>query len=545
MATTHFPNGKVRLAGQSIVGYSRAAGGGKEFRGFNPKTNVFLAPTYFSASSDDIENAVRLAAEAFATFGQYKPNQRARFLQLIAEKLEYAAEELIDRAVEETALPSDRIEGELKRTCFQLRFFSEIVQEGSWVDARIDHADPFRQPFPKPDVRSMLKPLGPIAVFCASNFPLAFSVAGTDTASALAAANPTIVLAHYSHPGTAELAGLAITHAASELGLPEGVFSLLYDAGQDVGQALVAHPQIQGAGFTGSRSGGITLMKIAAARARPIPVFAEMSSVNPAFILPNALKIRAETLASGLHASAVLGVGQFCTNPGVVITLGDNSQLVSHFSDLMANTPPGIMLNSRISSAYRQSVSERMQVPHVSACKVQKYATEAGENCCQSGTALFQTDAKSWLNDRKLQDEIFGPSTLMVSTERRDELLEIARSLDGNLTATIHGSEEELRDYADLVGILETKVGRVIFNGYPTGVEVCHAMVHGGAYPATSDGRSTSVGGRAPLRFTRPVCYQNFPDAALPDELKSSNPLRICRLVDGHVRLPDVPQPGR
>jgi NADP-dependent aldehyde dehydrogenase len=523
----------MQLTGQSIIGYRHSASNGTQLRAFNPATREELEPAYYSASTRDVNDAAELASKCFSTFGWLGGKKRAAFLRRIAEKLEALGEGLVERAVAETALPAARIRSERGRTCFQLRFFADIVDEGSWVDARIDSADPARQPIPKPDIRSMLRPLGPVVIFGASNFPLAFSVAGGDTASAFAAGNPVIVLAHYSHPGTAELAGIAIRDAASDLGFPEGVFSLLYDSGHEIARALVAHPYIKSAGFTGSRSGGTALLKIATSRPEPIPFYAEMSSINPVFVLPNALKSRAESLAKGLHGSVTLGVGQFCTNPGVVITAGDDSSLISQLAALMTGTQPAAMLNPRISSSYREAVSGRIGRKNVIARVAQEDAAEKAGKLCQAAPALFETDAKSWLADDTLHAEIFGPSTIVVHAGGREDLLEIARKLEGDLTATIHGTEEDLRDNAELIAILETKVGRILFNGFPTGVEVCQAMVHGGPYPATSDSRTTSVGGRAMLRFARPVCYQDFPESALPDELRTANPLGILRLVDG------------
>jgi 2,5-dioxopentanoate dehydrogenase len=523
----------MQLSGQSIIGYRRGSTRGAQLRAFNPATCEELQPSYYSTSAAEVSEAADLAFKSFSSFGWLSGKNRAVFLRRIAEKLEVLGEELVERAVAETALPAARIRGERGRTCFQFRFFADIIEEGSWVDARIDFADPARQPAPKPDVRSMLRPLGPIVVFGASNFPLAFSVAGGDTASAFAAGNPVIALAHYSHPGTAELAGIAIRDAASDLGIPEGVFSLLYDSGHEVACALVAHPHIKGAGFTGSRSGGTALLKIAASRPEPIPFYAEMSSINPVFVLPNALKSRSESLAKGLYSSVTLGVGQFCTNPGVVITSGDDASFVLQLATLINDTQPGAMLNNRISSSYRDAVSERITHKNVTARVAQKKGIENAEKLCQASAALFETDAKSWLADNTLHTEIFGPCTIIVHAGGKEDLLEISRRLEGNLTATIHGTEEDLRDNAELIAILETKVGRILFNGFPTGVEVCQAMVHGGPYPATSDTRTTSVGARAMLRFARPVCYQDFPESALPDELKTANPLGILRLVGG------------
>jgi 2,5-dioxopentanoate dehydrogenase len=532
----------VELTGQSIIGYQRGQKTGERFHAFDPAAGEELAPAFYSASQAETNEAVQLAAASFRTYRQLTGRERGAFLRRIADNLEGLGEELVERATRETALPAPRIRGERARTANQLRFFAEMIEEGSWVDARIDHGDPARQPVPKPDVRSMLEPLGPVAVFGASNFPLAFSVAGGDTASALAAGNPVIALAHYSHPGTAELAGMAIRNAASEQGLPEGVFSLLFDGSQAVGGALVEHPAVKAVGFTGSRTGGTALAKLAASRPEPIPFYAEMSSVNPVFILPSALESRADTLAKDLHASVTLGVGQFCTNPGVVVTMAPADAFTSKLTALMNRTAAEPMLNRNIAAAYRRAVSERSAHSQVKARDAQrennqtqpKDAQNRPDLCCSRAT-LFETDAASFIDHPELQVEIFGPSTLLVRARSRDDLLNAARQIEGNLTATIHGTEQDLSDFADLIAMLETKVGRIIFNGFPTGVEVCNAMVHGGAYPSTSDGRSTSVGGRAILRFVRPLAYQDFPESALPPELRDRNPLGIWRQVDGKL----------
>jgi NADP-dependent aldehyde dehydrogenase len=421
---------------------------------------------------------------------------------------------------------------ETGRTCNQLRLFADLLDEGSWVDARIDQANPARQPIPKPDVRSLLRPLGAVVVFGASNFPLAFSTAGGDTASALAAGCTVLVKAHPAHPGTAELVGLAIQKAVRECNLPEGVFALLYGAGNALGETLVQHPLVQAVGFTGSRQGGLALMRLAQARPQPIPFYAEMSSINPVFILPQAMKERREQLASGLHTSVTLGAGQFCTNPGLVFVTDneDAKAFAEKLSELMRSAPVFTMLTQGISSIYQTSIAARANQTECLAFNAKPEAQGF-----QTRASLFQADAQTFANQAELYEEIFGPTTLLIKHSNREELLNAARALEGQLTATIHGSEEDLRDHADLIAVLETKVGRLIFNGFPTGVEVGHAMVHGGPFPATSDGRSTSVGTRAIFRFTREICYQDFPDAALPEELRNANPLGILRMVDGRM----------
>jgi alpha-ketoglutaric semialdehyde dehydrogenase len=518
-----------QLSGQSIIGFSRGAPDADAFHAINPSTGEELPPAYHSASSDEVDRAAQLAHKAFETYSRATGKDKAAFLRKVAENIDTLGDELVIRATAETGLPTARIKNETGRTCNQLRLFAELVEEGSWVDARIDRGDPTRAPLPKPDVRSMLRPLGPVVVFCASNFPLAFSVAGGDTASALAAGNPVIVKAHHAHPGTAELVGLALSEAVRSCDLAEGVFSLVYGPGSKVGVQLIKHPLIKAGGFTGSRTGGLALMKLASSRPEPIPFYAEMSSVNPVFILPSALAERAERIATGLHGSVTLGAGQFCTNPGLVFIPDSGSEeLIRMLGELMAATSSFTMLTAGISSAYREGAVALQQ-----NSQVKSLAQPDVKDGCSAGAALFLTGAEPFLKDPSLSAEVFGPATLLVKYSSRDELLKIAQSLEGQLTATIHGAEAELKSFGDLIDILETKVGRLVFNGFPTGVEVGHAMVHGGPFPATSDGRSTSVGTRAALRFVRPVCYQDFAEAALPDELRDANPWKIWRIVDG------------
>ena len=506
------------LQGTSIIGHHRGALGNQTLQGFNPASGENLLPIYHSASLAEVDEAAQLAHGAFATYSQTTAAERARFLRRIAENIEALGDELIARAHSETALPEPRLCTETARTCNQLRLFADVVEEGSWVDARIDHGDRDRKPVPKPDVRSMFRPIGPVVVFGASNFPLAFSVAGGDTASAFAAGDPVIVKAHPAHPGTSELVGLAISEAVRDCGLHEGVFSLLYDAGNEVALALVKHPLIKAGGFTGSRAGGRALFEAAVCtRPDPIPFYAEMSSVNPVVILPGALR---DQIASGLHASVTLGAGQFCTNPGLILLPEDSDAFVNKLGDLMTGTPDQTMLTSAISSNYRTGVASRMSHPAVEAVAV-------------ANAALFKTKTTDFIAHPELADELFGPSTLVITYTDRQQLIELINSFEGQLTATIHGSDEDLVEYSDVVRLLETKAGRLVFNGFPTGVEVCHAMVHGGPYPATSEGRSSSVGTRAIYRFARQVCYQDFPNNALPLELRDENPLGIRRLVDG------------
>ena len=523
---------RMKLTGLSIIGSRRASADGKIFHGINPANGEPLAGEFHSASAANVEAAAQLAAAAFETYSQWTGAQRLRLADRIAELLESNASLITNRAHFETALPLARLEGELARTCFQLRFYAEAAARGLFVGARIDHADPARKPKPKPDLRSMMRPFGPVVVFGASNFPLAYSVAGGDTASALAAGCPVIVKAHPAHPGTSEIVGQIVQMAVSEVGAPEGVFSMLFDAGFEIGVALVKHPLVKAVGFTGSRRGGRALMDLAAARPEPIPVFAEMSSVNPIFVLNSALEKNAGEFATQLHDSVTQGVGQFCTNPGLIfVEAGKSAEaFIAKLASLIESTPNGTMLTAGICKSYHRGVevhSKIVGVQNVAAAK------SANDDLNKSPAALLTTNAETFLNNAHLMDEVFGPTTLVIECSSRAQMLAAARKLEGQLTATIHATESELAANRDLVNLLAEKAGRLIFNGFPTGVEVAHAMTHGGPYPATADGRSTSVGTRAIERFLRPISYQNFPDATLPPELQEANPLKIERLVDG------------
>ncbi len=528
------PSFTTRLSGRSLIGFQDGTGPGEAMYAANPTTGERLQPGFIPATTGEVELAARLAGEAFDTYQRVPGRARGAFLRLIAAKIESIAGDIIARAVQETALPQGRLQAETARTCAQLRLFAQVAEEGSWVQARIDRADPDRKPAPKPDIRSMLRPLGPVVVFGASNFPLAFSVAGGDTASALAGGNTVIVKAHAAHPGTSELVGRALQESVRESGLPEGVFSLLFGSGPQVGTALMKHPRVKAGGFTGSRAAGRTLMDLAASRPEPIPFYAEMSSTNPVFILPGALRERAENIAAALHTSFTLGAGQFCTKPGMVFLPGgsDAEPLAKKLRQLVSGSAPFHLLTKAIHSSYSSAISARRK--DASVRLVAEGPQAAADASFAANSTLFETDAATFL-DSELDAEIFGPTTLLVQHSSRDQILAIARGLEGHLTATVHGTEQDLGDFADLIAILENKVGRLVFNGFPTGVEVTHAMVHGGPYPSTSDGRSTSVGSHAIFRFSRLVCYQGFPDSALPDELKTNNPLGIWRMLDGEM----------
>ncbi len=521
------------LFGRSLIGSKDSPGTADVFFAVDPATGLNVQPAFVSASTEDVERAVSLAAEAFHTFSRTTGVERAAFLRTIAKNIEAISAEVIARATQETALPQARLQGEIGRSCGQLRLFADLAEEGSWVQARIDTADPERKPLPKPDIRSMLRPIGPIVVFGASNFPLAFSVAGGDTASALAAGNPVIVKAHPAHPGTSELVGRAIQQSVRECSLPEGTFSLLFDSGVRVATELVRHPLIKGGGFTGSRKAGRALMDIASSRPEPILFYAEMGSTNPLFILPGALRDRGDSIAAGLHNSFTMGAGQFCTKPGIVLVpeIPEAAAFRQKLATLVSAQDSFHLLTKSIQSSFQSATELRRSQAQVTL--VAEGATSSSEGLCAQ-TILFETTADTFIGTN-LDQEIFGPTTLLVRHSTKEQLLEIARRLEGHLTATIHGTAEDLAEYSELIAILEQKVGRLIFNGFPTGVEVTHAMVHGGPYPATSDGRSTSVGTQAIFRFARPVCYQGFPERSLPDELKNSNPFGIWRMINGEM----------
>jgi len=518
------------LQGGSIVNGESRQGSGVAFYGFDPAAATQLDPVYHTASIEDLNRAADLAEEAFATYGKLLGSDKARFLRHIADGIEAIVPQIVERAHSETALPEARLKGESARTINQLRLFAQVIEEGSWVNARIDPAQPERKPLPRSDIRSMMRPLGSIAVFGASNFPLAFSVAGGDTAAAFAAGNPVIVKAHPAHPGTSELVGQVIARSVKECGLPPGMFALLFDAGTEVGAALVDHPKIKAVGFTGSLAAGKALMQRAAARPEPIPCFMEMGSVNPVFVLPDALYSRGEEIARGLFASFTLGVGQLCTKPGLIFLPSDvtGNLFVAELKAQVEKAGAATMLTEGIAKSYRSGVAKWQ-----SSAETVARAPVDGAGNCHAAPVVMQIGGKELLRQPELATEIFGPSTLVIRYDSREELLELARSLEGQLTAALHGSERDLAAFADLVAILERKAGRLIVNAFPTGVEVCHAMVHGGPYPATSDSRATSVGTYSIYRFARPVCYQDFPQTTLPDELKNENPLSIWRLIDG------------
>lgn len=518
----------VELSGKNIISGALSGEGSITFYAENPAHATRLEPGFHEASEREIWLAIEKAADAFQVYRNTTGIKRAEFLEVIAEEILSIGDDLITRCMEETGLPEARLKGERGRTTAQLKLFASYLRDGSWVDARIDKADPNRVP-PKPDIRSMQKAIGPVGVFGASNFPLAFSVAGGDTTSALAAGCPVVFKAHPAHPGTCELVGMAIARAVKKTGMPEGTFSMVHGKSTAVGLAIVRHPLIKGIGFTGSFRGGKALFDVANSRPVPIPVYAEMGSTNPVFILPEALRERKEIIAKDLAASVTLGVGQFCTNPGLVFYEDQKQNFAESFSQVLQQAAPGVMLTSYIQEAYSAGIEKLSRTKGVRTL-VKGSSAEKGH---YAPAYLFQSTAETFLNEHSLEEEVFGPSTLAVDVDNKEQLLRVARQLGGHLTATLHATENDLREYSELISILEQKVGRLIVNGYPTGVEVTHAMVHGGPYPATTDSRSTSVGTDAIRRFSRPVCYQGFPQSLLPDELKDTNPLGILRMVNG------------
>lgn len=521
------------LIGSQLIGSKTSRANEDTFHGINPETGKSLQPPFAIATEAEVNEAADRAHQAFPKFFSMPKAMRARLLRRIATEIESLGEKLIDRAHQETGLPEARLLGERARTCNQLRMFADLVEEGSWVDARIDHADPQRTP-PKPDLRRMLVPLGPVAVFGASNFPFAFSVAGGDTASALAAGCPVVAKAHPSHPGTSELMGRAIVRSAVGEGMPDGVFSLLQGPAE-VGGWLVRADSIEAVGFTGSLSGGRALIDLAAKRLRPIPVFAEMGSINPVIILPGAIRESAEQIANGYADSLLLGCGQFCTNPGLLIGIAgaEFRSFIEIVGKRVAEAEPGIMLSPQIAETYRKGVAELSNHP-----ELETVGAAPPMRGSLGSPILFSTNAKAVASDPLLQAEIFGPAGLAVECDDIIELLQLVAGLEGQLTGSIFFDPAEEADAIRVADSLRPHVGRLLFNGFPTGVEVSPAMQHGGPFPASSDSRFTSVGTAAIYRWVRPVCWQNAPESGLPDALKESNPAGIRRTVNGALQLP-------
>ena len=508
----------AQITGGFFIG-SRQVQSAERFFAVNPATAEKIEPGFSVSSENDVEQACALAGSIFDRYRAIGSEQRAHFLDTIADNIAALGEIAIARAQAETALPQARLSGEIIRTANQLRLFASELRDGRWQGLRIDPAQPDRKPLPRPDLRLRKIPLGPVAVFGASNFPFAFSVAGGDTAAALAAGCPVVVKAHPAHPGTSELVAAAIIAAIKACGLPDGVFSMVAGSSNTLGATLVANPHIRAVGFTGSRQGGLALMEIAARRAEPIPVYAEMSSINPVILLPHALERRAEALAAAFLNSLTMGVGQFCTNPGLLVAL--ESPALERFTRAAAGglpqKPAATMLTPGIFANYNAGVARLRSAPHTKTLGTG--AESQGPNCGQA--FLFSVSAADFLASPKLAQEVFGPSSLLVRCTGDEQLPAVLEALEGQLTATLQLDEGDHALVRQLLPVLERKAGRILANGWPTGVEVAHAMVHGGPFPATSDGRSTSVGTLAIDRFLRPVCYQDLPQELLPPELRA------------------------
>ncbi|CAG4921631.1 aldehyde dehydrogenase (NADP(+)) [Paraburkholderia saeva] len=524
----------MSITGEMLIGREAVRGNEKPLRAFNPTTGSEIAePVFGTGTVADVTRACELAQQAFDTYRHLPLTVRAGFLERIADGITELGDTLIQRAHEESGLPKARLEGERGRTTGQLKLFAQVVRAGQWLAATLDSPLPERKPLPRSDLRMQKIALGPVAVFGASNFPLAFSVAGGDTAAALAAGCPVVVKAHRAHLGTSEMVGRVIQRVAKEMDLPEGVFSMIVGAGSLVGEALVAHPAIKAVGFTGSRAGGTSLMRVAAARPEPIPVYAEMSSINPVFLLPDALAARGETIARGFVDSLVLGAGQFCTNPGLAIAVDSDALkgFVATASQALNAKPAQTMLTSGIHAAYEEGESKLAAIKGVEAVAHGAAATGPTQACA----ALFVTDAQTFLATPDLEDEVFGPASTIVRCRDEQDMLAVAEHFAGQLTATVQMDSSDLAAAKKLVPILERKAGRILVNGFPTGVEVSHAMVHGGPFPATADSRVTSVGTTSIERFLRPVCYQDFPADLLPLALADGNPLDLWRRRDGEI----------
>lgn len=524
----------MEITGAILIGFADRAGEAR-FAAVDPATGRDIGPDFHEAGAADVADAAALADRAFAVFSETALEARALFLEAIAEEIAAIGDALIERAMRESGLPRARLEGERGRTIGQLRLFASVVREGGWLDVTIDPALPDRAPLPRPDLRRRNVALGPVAVFGASNFPLAFSVAGGDTASALAAGCPVIVKGHPAHPGTGELVARAIRRAVERCGMPEGVFSYLPGTTNELGAALVADPRIKAVGFTGSRGGGLALVRIASERAEPIPVYAEMSSINPVILFPAAAKARGAALGEAYAASLTMGAGQFCTNPGLVIALdgSDLDAFVGSAAAALGRSPAQQMLTPAIHSAFRRGVDALSA--HDAVETLARGPAGEGEN--QAQATLFGTGAAAFAHDPVLGDEVFGSSSIVVRAADPAEIARLVGGLEGQLTATLLFDEADEELVAPLIPLLARKAGRILANGWPTGVEVCHAMVHGGPFPATSDSRTTSVGALAIMRFLRPVCYQNLPDRLLPAALRQDNPYGVARRIDGVLTL--------
>jgi len=523
----------MSLTGLHFIGSEQVEQNNKSslntFNAINPLTGVILQPNFVEGTVSHAEFASKLAAIAFEKFSQTSSIERAEFLETIADEIMKLGNELITRAMQETALPKARLEGERGRTCNQLKLFAEVLREGSWVNAIIDTSDNDREPLAKPDTRSMNIAIGPVVIFGASNFPLAFSVAGGDTASAFAAGCPVIVKAHPAHPGTSELVSSAIIKAINKCYLPNGTFSMIQGSRNLIGESLVMQPPIKAVGFTGSIKAGRALFDIAMSRPIPIPFYGELGSINPVFLLDVDEQFDVKKFATSYVSSVIMGVGQFCTNPGLLVVQKSEqlNKLLKSINACIQESKPGTMLTKAIKSSLNTGVYELKQ---------QKGIKLLGESNTlnEIKNSIFIVTAKEFIKNLQLQEELFGPVSLVVICSNQQEISQVAISLQGQLTATIYTQMKDSKFVKKLSNKLRNVAGRILFNSFPTGVEVCRSMVHGGTYPAATDSRSTSVGTLAIYRFTRPVCFQDMPENILPKSLKNDNPLQIYRMIDGH-----------
>ncbi len=523
------------ITGKNYIGKQLSSKGSKTYKTFNPQLNIENEPIFTEATQEEINEAVSLASNAFKTFRTISGQRKAEFLNAIADKILALGDKLIQTYCSETGLPEGRAKGERGRTVGQLRDFADLVKKGSWVEAIIDTAQPERTPIPKSDVRKMMIPLGPVVVFGASNFPLAYSTAGGDTAAALASGCPVIVKSHPMHSGTGELVASAIIKAAQKTRMPNGIFSNLNSSGIEVGIQLVKHPEIKAVGFTGSIRGGRALYDLASKREEPIPVFAEMGSVNPVVIFPEAIKERGESLAKTYASSITLGTGQFCTNPGLLLGIKSDelTRFINYLSEEIVKIEPSCMLHPNIIGAYKNN---KVKALSQSGLKViAEYSSDLKSNYARQ--TVTTVEGSTFIENPILHQEVFGPFSMIVQCKDVKELETIISKLEGQLTGTVIADNKESDNYSDVIKALQNRVGRIIFNGVPTGVEVCPSMQHGGPYPASTDSRFTAVGIHSIKRWVRPFSYQDWPNNLLPDELKNENPLQISRLVNGEQTI--------
>jgi 2,5-dioxopentanoate dehydrogenase len=500
----------MEIIPSQIIGYRNVQSDGETFQGYNPNSGEPLSPVFKEATKSEINESIVLANSAFASYRKTSSSQRSLFLETIAANIEALGDDLLKIINEETALPLTRLTGERGRTTGQLRLFAQLLRDGKWNKEIVDEPLPDRKPMARPGMIQMQVPIGVVVVFGASNFPLAFSVAGGDTVSALASGCPVVFKAHPAHPATCQLIGNAIAKAARETGMPDGTFSMLHGLSKEVGGTLVTHPLIKAVAFTGSFKGGKALYDLAVRRPEPIPVYAEMGSVNPVFFLPEAVKLGGESLASQFGQSVTMGSGQFCTNPGFCILINNEESklFIQQVANGLSSTPVHPLLTKGITDAYKSGLERQHKMNGASVLTI------TSETDIKS--SIITVSAKNLMQNPDYFEEVFGPSTVAVMADSYDEMFRLAEVMPGQLTGTIHAAENDYEIAKELIGLLTQKVGRVIMNGFPTGVEVAHAMVHGGPYPATTDSRVTSVGTTSIYRFTRPVCYQNIPRPLLP-----------------------------